>query len=207
MGSSERRWRLALLALLFLTVCAYLGAALWSALSPTLHSAPAQEDAGPLLLEGIALRRERALEVAVSGVEDGARLPAGTQLGSWTAPYSVLYYAGCDGLESLTPDAAASWDVPALRAVLNAPLPAIAAGNGRAVAGFDWAWAALCPAEAAPGPGQRCHLRFSGREETVLAWVLSVSAPEEGLCAVLFRLNAGGDYYETLRLCTAELLI
>ena len=206
MRKADRLWQSLLPALLFLALSAYLGAALRGILPHDVHSEQSAGESAPLLLEGIALRRERALDAPVPPDEDGARLPAGTRLGSYTAPCSVLVFSRRDGLEALSPESAAEWSVSDLRAHLDAAVNASAMDGGRVVEGFDWVWAALCPAETAPETGDRWRLRFLGREETVSAWVLSVSAPEDGFCAVLFRLNAGGDY-EKLRLCTAELVI
>ena len=205
MRSPERLWRRLFPALLFLTLSAYLGAALWSALQRPLHSAAAEAGPAPLTLEGIALRRERPVQAALPEA-DGARLPAGTALGTGErAASSVLYFSGCDGLESLSPEDAADWDVPALRRQLESAVAAFSPDGGRVVEGFDWVWAALCPADAVPEAGARCRLRFVGREESVSARVLSVSPPQDGLCAVVFRLTAGDDYYWKLRLCRAEL--
>lgn len=206
MRSPERLWQRLFPALLFLTLSAYLGAALWSALQRPLHSAAAEADPAQLTLEGIALRRERPVQAELAA-GDGARLPAGTALGAGeSAPSSVLYFSDCDGLEGLSPEDAADWDVPALRQKLESAVAAFSPDSGRVVEGFDWAWAALCPAGAAPEAGARCRLRFDGREESVSARVLSVSPPQDGLCAVLFRLTAGDDFYWKLRLCRAELL-
>lgn len=205
MRKGDRLRQSLLPALVFLALSAYLGAALRGLLPSDLHSAPSTEEPAPLLLEGIALRRERALDTLIPPDLDGARLPAGTRLGAYTAPCSVLVFSRRDGLEALSPEEAADWTAGDLRAQLDAAVSAAAVEGGRAVEGFDWVWAALCPAEASPRPGERCRLRFAGQEEAVTAWVLSVSAPEDGACAVLFRLNAGGEY-EMLRLCSAELL-
>ncbi len=203
----RNNWLRLLPGLLFLVLAAYLGAALWGALHRLPEGSPAAAGDEPLLLRGIAVRRELVLDAAPEAFADGARLPAGTRLTEdLVAPCSVLVFSGRDGLEGLSPEDAAGWDVPALRALLDAQQPASSGTGGRVVTGFDWAFAALCPASAAPERGARVRLRFSGREETVSALVLSVSPPEDGLCAVVFRLTAGDDEYWKLRLCTAELI-
>jgi len=200
-------WLRLLPALLFLVLAAYLGAALWGLLHRLPAGSPDVAGEAPLLLRGIALRRELVLDAPAGTFADGARLPAGTELAEgFSAPCSVLVFSGSDGLETLSPEDAAGWDVPALRELLDTPLPASAGTARRVVTGFDWAFAALCPADAAPESGERRRLRFSGREESVDALVLSVSPAEDGLCAVVFRLTAGDDAYWRLRLCTAELI-
>lgn len=196
-------WR-CLAALLFLTMSAYIGAALWGPLQLRPAARPAMADSAEgLLLDGLVLRRERPAAPAAAEPRDGARLPAGTALadGSLT-DCSVLYYRGTDGWEELRPE---ELDVPALQALLDAPAPR-PSGGGRVVLGFDWVFAALAGPELDLAPGESCRLRFEGREEALRADVLSLGPERDGQRVLLLRLTDGDDYYWHLRRCRAELL-
>lgn len=187
----------ALCGLLFLALSAWLGAALFgpAGAAPPAAEAAAEEE---LWLQGLALRRERPLEPGESVPFEGARLPAGE------GEQTRLVFSGRDGLEALSPADAAGWDAPALRAVLEAGLPDRPAG-GRAVYGFDWVYAALVPADAALSPGQLCRLRFEGFAYPLRARLLSLSAPEGGQRAAVFRLTAGDEKVLSLRFVRARI--
>lgn len=200
----ERRFPRLIAAVLFLAVCAYGGAKLWSRLEPapqtqTVRAVTLTDSAE---LDGIVIRREQCFRPA--GGEcfaDGERLPAGT---AGSVSGSALYYGSCDGLESLTPELLDGLDVGALKVLLSQkPSPA---EGGRLVLDFAWYYAALVPAgEPVPASG-RCRLLFEGFEIPAEANVISLSPEENGQRVLVLRLTLGGDEYMGLRKCRAKLI-
>ena len=211
---SDSRFLRAVAALLFLGVCAYVGAALYARLSrsPTEMEAPLPA-AAALRFCGICLREEQPMLLPASArltVGDGQRIAAGGLLAvladgtDCRAERSALYFAACDGFETLrlsgTPDAAS------LRQLLDAAPAPEKNCRGRLVLDNIWYYAALAPAEAElPAPGA-CRLRFAGKTEWIPARLLAVSEADEGQRALLFRLSRGGDYL-SLRKIEAELAL
>ena len=190
-------------AVLFLAVCAYVGAKLWSSVerSPETQTVRAVTLTDSAELEGIVIRREQLCPAGEGLFTDGERLGAGTVP---SVPGSALYYRSCDGLESLSPALLEDLDVQALRALL-AQKPSSPEG-GRLVLDFAWYYAALVSAgEPVPDSG-RCRVLFEGFDVPAEAEILSLSAEENGRRALVLRLTLGGDEYMKLRKCKAELI-
>ena len=184
----ESRFLLALAVLLFLGACAYLGAFLFEGLSALAEAHPPLPAEARAPLRGVALRRERVVE-PIPGAEDGKRLCG-----------RGVYFAACDGYETLTPTL-----LDTLTAEMLAALLSEAPGKpGDARLGEDNAWyyAALLPPAEAPEPGP-CRLRFSGFEYAVPARLLEIRE-ENGAALLIFRLLQGGEYMK-LRFIEAEI--
>ena len=176
--------------LLFLGAAAWLGALLYDAAEGLRRQAiPAAAEA-PSPLRGVAVRRERAVE-PIPGGQDGKRLRG-----------RGVYFAACDGYETLSPEMLASLDAETLDALLSRP-PGEQA-SARIVEDTAWYYAALLAGGDAPEPGP-CRLRFQGFEGAVQARLLSVRE-EGGRCLLVFRLTEGGDYLK-LRFAEAEIEI
>lgn len=203
----------AVAVLLFLAVCAYLGAGLLGGLRP---GAPAVRVRRVQLtrsaeLEGLVLRREQAL--CADGellTEDGRRVAAGaplvrTEEGILTAQAPALFCADLDGLEGLEPELLEDLSVPALRELLETEPQVPGQALGRLVSGWDWYYAALAPAGTAPEEGSVCRLRFPGLEELPARLVSRREAGEEE--ALVFRLTRGGREALSLRKTGAELIL
>ena len=192
-------------ALLFLALCAWVGAALYAALSPRAEPPePERAPEGPELT-GLALRRELRLPEGTSlpaGTREGERLPAGALAGLVPeGAGSAVCFARCDGLERLSVDALGDGvSVTAVRALLDAQ-PEETASAGRLVLGRDWYLAALGPAGDYPQPGERCRLAVEGLDRPLEARVIALSEAEDGEQALLFRLTDGTPEALSLRRC------
>ena len=199
-------------ALLFLAACAWTGAALYGRLHSEAPLPRERAETAGLLLDGIALRRERpvcAPEPVELLAEDGERLAAGAApLLSGGEPLksacSAVWFADWDGLEYLNPDSLAELTPQALRSLLESPPETPAEIRGRLVEGRDWYFAALT--DGAVSAGERCRLLFEGLDRPLPARVIAVSAAERGQRALLLRLTDGGDDCLSLRRCQARLL-
>ena len=209
----------AVTTLLFLALCAWLGAGLYRALTPAPapnSAAAAAENAAIASLHGIAVRRERLLcsrrRVRLAAA-DGKRLATGGELAvtaGGTALYtdsSAVFFTHWDGLEWLDPGALAGLDVSAAAALLAAEPRDSAGAYGRLVTGTDWYFAALTGDEPPLAPGDRCLIRFRGLARTLPARLLSVSEASDGQRAVLLRLTEGGEDCLSLRKCDAQLFL
>lgn len=168
-------------AVLFLAACAYLGAFLLTglrALAAARLPVSAETEAP---LSGVAIRRERVI-APIPGAPDGKRIR--------TAEGPGVYFAACDGYESLTPEMLDELGPESLSSLRAAPSEA--PGQARLVEDAVWYFLA----EAAPGncpePGP-CRLRFAGFARAVPARLLEIREHEAGPL-LLFRLNEGGDY-------------
>ena len=203
--------------LLFLALCAWLGAGFYGLLqSVGAASAPTgAETGGEIRLHGVAVRREqllcsrRRVKVTATG---GKRLPYGGELAvtaggsALCADCSAVFFADWDGLEWLDPDALTALDVPAAEALLEAEPHTGIGTYGRLVSGGDWYYAALTDAALSLAPGDRCQLLFDGFDRALPASLLSVSGEQAGQRAVLLRLTEGGADCLSLRKCDARLL-
>jgi len=205
-------------ALLFVALCAWVGAALYGALHPAAVTAVVRRVSvtESVPLEGIALRQEELLcapEGAVPAVPGGTRVPGGTLLAVFadgetlTAPGSVLFFDDWDGLETLSPALPGLDEVSAVQALLDLQPPLSPGAFGRIVTGRAWCFAALAPAVELPAPGARCELYFDGIDRPLPARLLSVSAAEGGQRALLLRLTDGGADCLSLRKCSARLVL
>lgn len=209
----------AVATLLFLALCAWLGAGLYRVLTPAPGmgaDAAAAENAAAVTLRGIAVRRERLLccrrRVRVAAA-DGKRLAVGGELAvtaggkALYADSSAVFFTDWDGLEWLAPESLAGLDVAAAEALLAAEPRDSAGVYGRLVTGADWYFAALTGDVLPLAPGGRCLLRFQGLDRALPARLLSVSEASGGRRAVLLRLTEGGEGCLSLRKCDAQLLL
>jgi len=174
-------------ALLFLGLCAYLGAFLLDAAqalqTPAVPAAAETQTA----LWGAAIRRERAT-APFPGAEDGKRIRG-----------QGIYYDACDGYESLSPEDLESLSPAVLRRLSDKPPEE--PGAARIVEDAAWYYIALLTGGDCPAPGP-CRLRFAGFDRAVPAQLLSVRE-DEGQRLLLFRLTEGGDCLK-LRFTEAE---
>ena len=206
----------AVATLLFLALCAWLGAGLRaSLLFPAAPAAPAAAPEKEIRLHGIVLRQERLLcsrRRVTAAAADGKRLAAGGEIAVaagghvLSAETSAVFFADWDGLEWLDPGMLSALDVPAAEALLKAKPLESAGAYGRLVSGRAWYYAALTDAPTSPDCG-RCLLRFEELDRALPARLLSVSEEQEGRRALLFRLTEGGADCLSLRKCDAALLL
>ena len=184
----ESPFLLAVAALLFLGACGYLGVFLFEGLSALTEAPSPLPPEAPTALRGVALRNERVID-PVPGAEDGKRLTG-----------RGIYFADCDGYETLTPALLDTLTPEDLTALLREPPGEI--GRARLVEENAWYYAALLPCGEAPAPGP-CRLRFSGFGESVPARLTEVREEKSGTL-LLFRLLQGGEYLN-LRFTEAEI--
>lgn len=206
----------AVAAVLFLAVCAYVGAAFFGKLDQDTLTVPVRRVtlADSLELQGLAVRREQPVcsrDVAELLAGEGLRLPAGGELarlrdGSLLrAPCSAVFYSGCDGYELLSPDMLRGLSVEKLQELLNTKPEIHRAAIGRLVTDYCWYFAALTETPAALPEKGNFRLLFQDTEHSVPAELVSASSGS-GKTALLLRLNCGGDEYMSLRQCGAELI-
>lgn len=212
---SQRYLRL-VAGLLFLTVCAYCGAALNRLLSPDARQVQAclVSVSRAVQTEGIAIRREELVisDAPSVNAEDGSRLCAGTVLAqngdaSLVVDGSCMYFANADGYEYLGPELLCDLTVSSFCGILRCKpeLPRHAAG--RLVSGFDWYYAALCPEDTGLQEAQHCRLLFDGFSDPVQATVSSISPAGDGRRVFVFRLLEGDKALLSLRFCSARLIL
>lgn len=195
MGSS--RFYAVLSMLLFAAVCAYAGAAVFTALDPPPgESVPALAKSGGGDLRGIMLRYEEQAPESIDA-SAGERIPPGE-----LNRQSALFFSECDGYEALSPDDAVGLDPDTLSKLMQFS-PGQSSG-AKLIYGFDCYYAAFYSGieDIEPGP---CRLRFEGESYSRRAEIISVSR-SEGECAVLFRLMLAPELL-SLRLCRAELIV
>ncbi len=193
-----------MVSVLFLAVCAYGGAKLWSSLDVELNTLTVQPvtltDSAEL--EGIAVRREQSFCPAGEfRPVDGSRLPADI---TSEVPCSALYYSSCDGFENLSPDELVGLDVQTLTNILSEK-PGSTEG-GRLVLDFGWYYAAFVSADAPVPEEGRCRVLFEGFDTPAEGYILSLSPAESGQRALVLRLTAGGDEYMCMRKCSAQMI-
>lgn len=200
----ERRFTRLIGAVLFLAVCAYVGARLWSSLDDEFEttSVHAVSVTDSTALEGIAIRREQSFcPAGEPAFADGSRVAAGSDN---AVSCSALYYHSCDGLERLSPALLPGLDTEGLSSIMSAA-PA-SSDLARLVLGFEWYYAAFVDADApVPGSGQ-CRVLFDGFDTPADACILSLSKADGGRKALVLRLTEGGDRYMSLRKCSAQLI-
>lgn len=201
-------------AVIFLAVCAYAGAAVYSRVEQpeieTVRFTLVQESAE---LQGIVLRREQGLSFSWGTkllAQDSRRVSAGEALAvdlmgkELTSPCSAVFFDHTDGFESLSPEDIDPGDTAALQSLLDerpSQRP-----DGRLVTGTAWYyWALVSSKEAVPASGQ-CSVQFDALEESVPARILSLSESRGGKRAILLRLTQGGSAYLSLRKTGARLL-
>lgn len=199
---------------MFLAVCAYIGAALYSRVEQpeieTVRLLQVQESAR---LQGIVLRREQSLSFSWGSkllAQDSQRLAAGETLAvdmlgqELLCPCSAVFFSRTDGFEDLGPQDIEADDVSALEKLLNRK--AGESADGRLVTDTAWYyWALTSSKDELPSSGQ-CSVQFQGMEQSVQAQVLSLSESSGGKRAILLRLTQGGSEYLSLRKTEAELL-
>lgn len=212
-AESEPGYLKAVAVVLFLAVCAYLGAGIYSGLDRELKTIQVSRVTvtDSLELTGLVIRREQLIcspGKAQLCPADGERLPAdsliavfhdGSELRSQA---SALFFSDYDGFEYLSPDSLSSLSRRDLEALLQQGAEPDKGAIGRLVSGWDWYFAALPESDAAlPSPG-RCTLLFEGMEQGVAAELISAG---EDLPFIL-RLTCGGEEYLHLRKTKAQLI-
>ena len=199
---------------MFLAVCAYIGAALYSRVEqPEIEAVRLLQVQESARLQGIVLRREQSLSFSWGSkllAQDSQRLAAGETLAvdmlgqELLCPCSAVVFSRTDGFEDLGPQDIEADDVSALEKLLNRK--AGESADGRLVTDTAWYyWALTSSKDELPASGQ-CSIQFEGLEESVQAQVLSLSESSGGKRAILLRLTQGGSEYLSLRKTEAELL-
>lgn len=205
-------------AALFLAVCAYAGAALYSRLWPGQRTVPALPASicQTLSLEGLALRWEQTVtspEEPALLAQAGRRIPAG---GSFAvqADGSLLcsqrpavFFPETDGYEDLSPALLEGMNAQSLRALLSRPPQPAENACGRLVTGVDWYFAALAETDAPPAAGLSCTLRFPQRSGEIPARLMWVSQSRRGTALLIFRLTVSDPDLLSLRRTAAELTL
>ncbi len=202
-------------ALLFVALCAWLGAALYAALQAPAAAADADAPR-ELALEAIAVRRELLLRSRRRSrplAACGKRLPCGGALAvtaggrALVSEQAGIFFADWDGLERLSPAQLETPDVAAVQALLESEADSSPGAYGRLVLDAAWYLAALTEDGAPLQAGMRCALRIEGIERPLRARLLSVSEESAGRRALLLRLTEGGADCLSLRRCRAWLLL
>ena len=201
-------------ALIFLAVCAYSAAALYSRVErPEIETVSLLHLQESAQLQGIVLRREQGLSFGWGTrllAEDSRRLAAGETMAvdlmgrELLSPCSAVFFESSDGFEDLDPRDIDAEDVSALESLLDRKAGDKA--DARLVTDTAWYYWALCSSkDHLPGSGL-CSVQFQGMEESVQAQIISLSETEGGKRAVLLRLTQGGSEYLSLRKTDAKLL-
>lgn len=199
-------------AVLFAAVCAYVGAAMFSATNLSNSVNPrSMEFYDSVALEGIAIRREKTLRgTSLSpGVESGGRFAAGTVLAFqgeefFSSSRPALFLAGCDGFEHLSPALLDSLDEKRLDELLASRPEPLPQTLGRLVEDFDWYYAAFAPADVTLSTGP-CLLDFGTGENYPARLVSCRPYPTRQL--LVFRLTRFDESLLSLRKCSASLVL
>lgn len=190
-----------LAALLFCASCAYMAAAVYSALQrPRSTLAPAKTAGAEPELYGILLRREEPISPAMALELDAAEAERVAACGDM--PQSAAFVPHCDGYEHLSPGDANGLTPEKLGALLSQK--ASSQRGPKLVYGFEQYYAAFYQGGEDLEPGVY-YLRFEGAKEKQRAEIISVQHGNDG-CAVLIRLMLNEESL-SLRLCRAELII
>ena len=212
-AESEPGFLKAVAIVLFLAVCAYLGAGIYSGLDQDLKTVSVSciTVTDSLELTGLVIRREQLIcspgktQIFLSS---GERVPSnglvavfhdGTELYS---PSSALFFPDYDGFEMLNPDMLSSLSRQELETLLQQEAEPDPDAIGRLVFGWEWYFAALPAEDAAFLPESRCTLLFDGIEQRLPAELISAG---EDLPFIL-RLTYGGEEYLRLRKTHAQLI-
>ena len=194
MGSG--RFYALLSTLLFAAVCAYAGAAIFTA----LDHVPGEKLTVPAVngdceLQGIIIRREEIVDTPIS-LAAGERLPAGEY-----CDQSALFFPETDGYEHISPADISELSTQTLKELIHSA-PVHNAG-AKLIFGFDCYYAAFYSGHENIAPGS-CRLRFESEKESRRAELIHISK-ENGSCSLLFRLMLDRQLAE-LRLCNAQLI-
>lgn len=203
----------ALGAVFFLSVCAYVAAALFVGLdsSETSFTAELVTVRESSLLQGIAIRREQPVcspGEAELIAEDGKRVPAGSLVAvsgdeNFFSPGSALFFSDTDGFEQLSPDNISALSADGLQSLLDMR-PGVQKGIcGRLVFDNVWYYAAFAEDGRLPAQGEECRILFEGFQQSVSARVISSDSDKK---LIVLRLNQGGHDFLRLRKCSAELI-
>lgn len=186
----------AVAAVLFLTACAYLGAALFAPAAPETPAETAVPAAAvrPFSLRGIAVREEAVTDKVF---ESGKRVPAAD-----TGGFSAVYFDSCDGYEYLSADMLGEFTPGRLGEILSATPKT--PGKGRLVTGRDWYIAAFT--DGTLPSDRRVRLVIDGMEGYLAADIAEV-AEEKGRVAVLLRLTDGSPEALSLRKVTGKIIL
>lgn len=199
---------------LFLTVCAYTGAAFYQRVEqPEIVTAQTMHLQESVELEGIVLREEHSL-CFDRGIRplapEGERLATGQVLALDEQGQEILcqrsgiFFSGTDGFETFSVADIQVNDLAALDTLLAAK-PGRST-SGRLVTGNIWYYWAFCPDRQALPDSGACRVEFDDMGESVPAHIIGLSTPEDGQRALLLRLTQGSSSYLTLRKTGARLL-
>lgn len=199
---------------IFLAVCAYAGAAVYSRVErPEIETVSRRQVRESVELQGIVLRQEQSLSFGWGTeplAQSGQRLASGQLMGldglgrEILSPCSALYFSDTDGYEHLGPEDFLPGDTARLEALLDSRPGE--RGDGRLVTGRSWYyWAFVSGRQPLPEAGE-CSIEFDGMDGSLPAWIINLARDEAGQQTVLLRLNLGGSEYLSLRKTGARLL-
>ncbi len=192
--------------LLFLAVCAYIGAGFYEDLASDVQTVQAESIAiiESTKIYGIAVRQEQLLVglSAENSPENGERYPAGSALSGVPA----TFYEYCDGFEHLSPDMLFPFSADTFSSLMAGKSEKLRHSAGRLVFDNVWYFAAEVREGSAPSVGQGCRLLFQDIETECQALVWA-DCRDEDREYVLLRINGGGEKLLSLRKCSAELIL
>lgn len=207
MGNS--RYISVLSAMLFIALCAYIGAAIYPGGKKNTAAVSRVTISDCVEMTGIALREEQSADCSGSA-ENGTRLPAGAVYAfdadgaELCTPESAIFFSECDGYEYLSPADGENLTVASLNELLR--MKPENKGGARIVTGRAWYYAALIPADAPLPAKGLCRITPDETGETITACIVSVSAAEGGKRALLLRLTEDSPECLSLRHFSASLV-
>ena len=206
----------AIAVLLFLTVCAYIGAGFYEGLADDMQTVRAESAAvtESIGLYGVAVRREQQLCSPTAQIlpVNGKRYPSGAAIcmaGDGSCVYSpapATFYESFDGFEYLDPDMLFPFGSNTFSELLSSESEKGRHCLGRLLLDNIWYYAAEVTVGLAPSAGQSCSLLFEdiGRECEGLVWAVCRDRDKE---YVLLRINGGDEQLMSLRHCSAKLIL
>jgi len=177
-------------AVLFLTVCAYLGAAVSGALGEKTETVKAVsgEYCRSVKLTGIVIREETPLDTAVTAFS--------RREGAYVLP-------SCDGYEYLSGADLEDFTWQSAEKLLSSKPEESC--PGRAVTDFAWYFAAKCPNTIAVSGS--CRLHFEGTDAPVCGRFVSMDTAPTGEVYLLLRFTEDSEEFLSLRFAEAELIL
>ena len=197
----------AVAVLLFLAVCAYMGAGLFEKLSPSAQTVQAEKRVitESARLYGIALRQEQTVcspDGRAFSFENFRKYSAAECAAVFGADTgSAVYFDNCDGYEYLSPDNLSPFSAESFSQLINSESHSLRGTSGRLVSDDIWYFAARVDSGTVPQKGSVCTVCFDGLSERCRALVWDVDAD-----CVLLRLSRSSEELLSLRKCSAQLI-
>ncbi len=197
-----------MVVLLFIALCAYMGAGLFEKLNPGVRTVVAENRRITESAElcGIAIRWEQAVcspdgnAIAAESNKKYSAAECSHLFGAENASPAV-YFDNFDGYEYLKPDTLSSFSSELFSELMETEPEPNRHCVGRLVNGQAWFFAAQIFSGPVPQKGSQCSLVFDGIEESWRALVWAVDDD-----CILLRLNASSQELMSLRKCNAKLI-